>query len=175
MIKCETKNKVSSMDYNKTYTPVQLTALVALRFLIGWHILYEGLSKLLSPNWTSAGFLKDSQWIMSGFADWILSNLSILNVVDFLNTWGLIAIGTGLILGLFTRTAAFSGAILLLIYYLNNAPIIGIEYAIPSEGNNLIVNKTLIEVAAMFVLSVFPTGSMIGLDVLIAQFKSKNK
>ena len=161
------------MRDNKTYSTVQLVTLVALRFLIGWHLLYEGFSKLLSPNWTSAGFLKESQWIMSGFAQWVISNNGVLNVVDFLNTWGLIAIGIGLIMGLFTRTAAIAGALLLFMYYLNNAPITGIEYSIPSEGDYLIISKTLIEAVALFALAVFPTGSIIGLDAIIARIKGK--
>ncbi len=161
------------MRDNKTYTTVQLVTLVALRFLIGWHLLYEGFSKLLSPNWTSAGFLKESQWIMAGFSQWVISNSGVLNVVDFLNTWGLIAIGVGLIMGLFTRTAAIAGALLLFMYYLNNAPITGIEYSIPSEGDYLIISKTLIEAVALFALAVFPTGSIIGLDAIITRIKGK--
>ena len=163
------------MKSTKTFTTFQLTALVLLRILIGWHILYEGISKLLMPNWTSALFLRDSQWILSGFADWIVSNEGVLNAVDFLNTWGLIAIGTGLVLGLFTRLAAYAGMALLLMYYLNNIPLIGIEYSIPAEGNYLIVSKTLIEAAALLVLAIFPTGSAFGLDIFISRFtKSKN-
>ena len=164
------------MKNNTTFSTLQLTTLVTLRFLIGWHLLYEGLSKLLNPGWSAAGFLSESQWIMSGVAQWITSNSGVLSVADFLNTWGLIAIGAGLIVGLFTRTAAIAGAGLLLIYYFNNAPIIGIEYSVPSEGNYLIVSKTLIEAVALFVLAVFPTGTIIGLDVLVARFKNrKNK
>ena len=163
------------MKSNKTYSIVQLVTLVILRFIIGWHLLYEGASKLLSPNWTSANFLSESQWIMSGISQWIISNNTVLNVVDFLNTWGLIAIGIGLILGLFTRTAAFAGALLLLIYYLNNAPIIGIEYSIPAEGNYLIISKTLIETVALFVLVVFPTGNIMGIDALISKTTSRKK
>jgi thiosulfate dehydrogenase [quinone] large subunit len=163
------------MKNTTTFSTLQLTTLVILRFLIGWHLLYEGLSKLFNPGWSAAGFLSESQWIMSGVAQWITSNSGILNTVDFLNTWGLIAIGAGLIVGLFTRTAAISGAVLLLIYYFNNAPIIGIEYSVPSEGNYLIVSKTLIEAAALFVLAVFPTGTIIGLDVLVARFKNRKK
>jgi len=159
------------MTKTQPFTNLQLSALVILRFLVGWHLLYEGISKLLTPGWSSAGFLGESQWIMSGISNWIISNNNVLNVVDFLNTWGLIAIGLGLILGLFTTLASFSGAILLLIYYFNNAPIIGIEYTIPSEGNNLLVNKTLIEAMSLFVLAVFPTGSIIGLDVFINRLK----
>lgn len=153
------------------FTNLQLSALVILRFLAGWHLLYEGVSKLLNPGWSAAGFLGESQWIMSGISKWIVSNNNVLNAVDFLNTWGLIAIGLGLIVGLFTSFAAFSGAILLFIYYFNNAPIVGIEYTIPSEGNNLLVNKTLIEAMSLFVLAVFPTGSIIGLDVFINRLK----
>jgi thiosulfate dehydrogenase [quinone] large subunit len=163
------------MTKTKPFTNLQLTTLVILRFIIGWHLLFEGISKLLNPGWSSIGFLKESQWIMSGIARWIISNNSVLNFVDFLNTWGLIAIGIGLILGLFTRVAAISGALLLLLYYFNNAPIIGIEYSIPAEGNNLIVSKTLIEAMSLFVLAVFSTGSIVGLDVLITRFKNRKK
>ena len=159
----------------KTITSIQLTTLVVLRLLIGWHVLYEGISKLQSPNWSSIGFLKESKWILTGFSNWIISNDSILNMVDFLNTWGLIAIGTGLILGLFTRAAAISGAILLFIYYLNNPPLIGLDYSVPMEGSYLIVSKTLIEAAALVVLAVFPTGSMAGLDMVVFGFKKNKK
>lgn len=157
----------------KPFTNIQATSLVVLRLLIGWHLLYEGISKLMVPGWSSASFLRESQWIMSGIAKWIISNDAVLQVVDFLNIWGLIVIGLGLILGLFTRIAAISGAILVFIYYLNNAPIIGIEYSIPSEGNNLIVSKTLIEAISLCVLAVFPSGTIWGLDVLIARFKNR--
>lgn len=155
-------------------TSMQMTALVILRFLIGWHILYEGFSKLLIPNWSSISFLQESKWIMSGFANWIIDNANILNAVDFLNTWGLIAIGLALILGLFTRLASICGAVLLLIYYLNNPPLIGLEYTLPSEGNYLIVSKTLIEAAALVVMAVFPTGMFFGLDMLIKKHRNDN-
>jgi len=162
------------MKSTKTFTTFQLTALVLLRIFIGWHILYEGISKLLTPNWTSALFLKDSQWILSGLSDWIVSNGGVLSAVDFLNTWGLIAIGAGLILGLFTRLAAYAGMGLLIMYYLNNIPLIGMEYSMPAEGNYLIVSKTLIEAAALLVLALFPTGTVFGLDIFISKFTKSN-
>ncbi|MFV0265959.1 MAG: DoxX family membrane protein [Draconibacterium sp.] len=157
------------------YTRWQLTFLVALRFLIGWHLLYEGVAKLLNPQWSSVGFLKESQWILSGFANWVVTNPNILNTVDFLNTWGLIAIGLGLILGMFFRVAALSGFVLLVVYYLSCPPLVGIEYSLPADGNNLIVNKTLIEAFALAVLALFPTGSILGLDALLGRFKIKKE
>ena len=52
---------------NINYTTTQLFWLVALRVLIGWHFLYEGLVKVVNPNWSSAGYLMDSQGFFSGF------------------------------------------------------------------------------------------------------------
>ncbi len=145
---------------------MQLTTLVVFRLVIGWHLLYEGISKLLNPDWSSFGFLSESKWVLSGFANWIISDPSILNVVDFLNTWGLIAIGAALMLGIFSRFAAIAGTILLLLYYLNNPPLVGMEYTLPTEGNNLIVNKTLIEAIALLVLAIFPAHKVFGLESL---------
>ena len=161
------------MKEKNDYTPLQMTILVVLRFLIGWHLLYEGFSKLLIPNWTSFGFLQESKWILAGLAKWILAHNNVLSVVDFLNTWGLIAIGLGLIVGLFTRIAAISGAALLFIYYLNNPPLIGLEYTVPSEGSYLVVSKTLIESCALVVLAIFPTGTIFGLDMFIKKWNNK--
>ncbi len=163
------------MKNYKSFSKLQLTALVVLRIIIGWHLLFEGFAKLLNPNWSSVGFLRESQWIMSGFAHWITSNSGVLNAVDFLNTWGLIAIGLALILGLFSRPAAFFGAALIFMYYLNNPPLTGIEYSLPTEGNNLIVNKTLIEAVALFTLALFPTSQIIGLDLFIYRARKKNQ
>jgi thiosulfate dehydrogenase (quinone) large subunit len=162
------------MKENKIFTPMQRYVLLVLRLLIGWHILYEGFSKLLIPNWSSQEFLNESKWILSGFSHWIISHPDVLNVVDFLNTWGLIAIGAGLILGLFTRLSALSGAILLFVYYLTNPPLIGLEYSVPSEGNYLIISKTLIESVALVALAVFPSGLFAGLDILVHRFRNRN-
>jgi len=154
------------MKDKNPYSSLQLTTLVVLRLVIGWHLLYEGISKLLNPDWSSFGFLSESKWVLSGFANWVISDPSILNVVDFLNTWGLIAIGAALMLGIFSRFAAIAGTILVLVYYLNNPPLVGMEYTLPTEGNNLIVNKTLIEAMALFVLAIFPAHRVFGLESL---------
>jgi len=144
----------------------QRGVLVALRFIIGWHFLYEGLHKLIHPEWSAMGFLANAQWIFSGMAEWIISNPGVLQVVDALNTWGLILIGLGLILGLFTRVASLAGCALLLLYYLFNPPFIGLELAGPVEGNYLMVNKTLIEAVTLLYIAVTPLSRYLGLDML---------
>lgn len=157
------------------FSKSQLTLLLILRFIVGWHILYEGAAKVINPQWSSLSFLQESQWILSGFANWVISNSFVLNLVDFLNTWGLIAIGLGLIFGLFFKIAAIAGSVLLFIYYLNSPPLIGIEYLIPAGGHNLIVDKTLIEAVALGLLACFSTSNIFGLDALIGNLKKKGE
>jgi thiosulfate dehydrogenase [quinone] large subunit len=141
--------------------------LVTLRVVIGWHFLYEGMVKLVNPNWSSAGYLLDSQGWFKGFFYWLASDPSLLKVVDFLNIWGLIAIGLGLILGMLTRVALFGGVILLTFYYLSHPPLVGLKYGLPMEGSYMLINKTLIELVALVVLLYFPTGRYIGIDRFI--------
>jgi len=143
--------------------------IVALRFLIGWHLLFEGISKLIHPEWSSVAFLAESKWIFSGIAEWITTNQGVLNTVDHMNTWGLIAIGLGLILGLFTRWAAIAGTVLLALYYLFIPPFIGMETAAPQEGNYLIVNKNLIEAVMLLLIAVSPAAKRFGLDTLFGR------
>ncbi len=152
--------KKQEFDYSKC----QLTLLVTLRVLIGWHFLYEGVVKLANPNWSAVGFLLDSKWIFAGLFQSMASNPSVLNTVDFLNVWGLIGIGLGLILGFLTRPAIIGGITLLAFYYISHPPFVGITYAMPSEGSYLWVNKNLIELSALAVLYVFPTSKIIGID-----------
>ena len=79
-----------------SYSSGQLYALVILRMLIGWHFLYEGISKLLSPAWTAKYYLLGSKWIFEGLFELMASSPNVLNVIDFLNVWGLILIGLSL-------------------------------------------------------------------------------
>lgn len=144
-----------------------MSMLVILRVAIGWHFLYEGITKLLNPNWSSLGYLMDSGGLFQGFFHNMAANPTLLDVLDFMNIWGLVFIGAGLILGLFTRVASISGMVLLAFYYLSHPPVIGASYAIPSEGNYLWINKNLIELLALWVIVLFPTWRQIGLDRFI--------
>ena len=162
------KNQISS---SISLTNAQLYGLVTLRVLIGWHILYEGVAKLISPYWSSAAFLLDSKWIFSGLAKTIVSNPVLLTISDYGNMWGLTIIGFLLMVGLFNRYASLAGMILILSYYLFSPPLIGLEYSRPGEGSYIIVNKNLIEACALLVLYYLPTSHLIGLDRFL--FKPK--
>ena len=149
------------------YSRAQLSALVALRFAIGWHFFYEGVSKAVNAYWTSAGYLDQSQGFLSEWFVDMASNPSTLAFVDFLNVWGLILVGLGLMLGFLTRTAACFGILMLALYYLATPPWPGFVYSIPAEGAYMIINKTFIELCALFVTLFFSTGHLVGLDRLV--------
>jgi len=117
----------------------------------------------------------DSKGIFAPLFQTLASNPAILKTVAVLNEWGLVLIGAGLIVGLFTRLATWAGMALLVFYYLSHPPLIGLSYALPSEGSYFIIDKVVIEFLALGVLALFPTGKYIGLDRLIFGNPSKSE
>jgi thiosulfate dehydrogenase [quinone] large subunit len=159
----------------QTFSKWQIFSLTFLRVLIGWHFLYEGLIKLFSsPTWTAESYLSGSVGPFSNFFNALAANNTILSVVDFLNIWGLILIGLSLFIGLLARPFSLFGIVLLLLYYLAYPPFPALSVNIPVEGNYWIVNKNLVEMAALFVLFMFPTSQITGIDRYI-QNKTKEK
>lgn len=124
-----------------------------LRMAIGWHFFYEGVSKLVADNWTAHGYLVNSTGFMSGFYHWLASSPAAMRVIDPLNVYGLMLIGLALFLGVFIRPAAVAGIVLLGLYYFAYPPFGGAWFG-SAEGNQYIVNKSLIEAAALFALLV---------------------
>jgi thiosulfate dehydrogenase [quinone] large subunit len=144
-----------------------MASIVLLRVLIGWHFLYEGIAKLSKPGWSAAGFLLQSRGALSGLFRWLAADPNVLAVVNPLNMWGLTLIGLGLIVGCFTRLASAAGILIILLFYLCNPPFVGYFYSIPTEGSYLIVNKNLVEVAALAVILTTGSGRVAGLDRII--------
>lgn len=151
----------------------QLNAIVFLRFLIGWHFLYEGALKLFNPTWTARGFLLSSQGPFENLFTWMASE-NVLPVVDFLNMVGLTAIGLALIVGYWEKPAALLGVIILTLYYLSHPPFTTLTQ-VGTEGNYWIVNKNLIEAVALVVIYRIPTANYFGLQMLLKKSKSSNK
>jgi len=90
-----------------------------------------------------------------------------LDWINDLTTYGLIAMGVCLILGLCTPLAALAGAVFLGQVYLSMPPWPGLPANPMAEGHYLIVNKNLIEMLACLALVFIPTGQWIGLDALV--------
>jgi thiosulfate dehydrogenase (quinone) large subunit len=153
---------------NYNFTQGQKIGLIFLRILIGWHFLYEGVIKLYNPSWTAKGYLLSAEVMKPFFA--MMAKDGVIGVIDTLNIAGLILVGVLLIAGLKTSWAAIGGMLLLAFYYLAHPPFTGITQG-PAEGSYWIVNKNLIELAALYVLYQFPTTTSFGLEALFRKPK----
>ena len=163
------------METNLIHKKGLVVFLVLLRTVIGWHFLYEGISKLLTPGWTSYNFLSVSKWIFADFFQGIAANPVALQIVDFLNIWGLILIGLSLFFGMLTRLSSVFGVFMLGLYYVANPPFLGMDFGVPAEGQYLIVNKNLIELLALCVFLIIPSRALPGLDRLIALIMNQSR
>ena len=110
---------------------LEAVALVLLRTLIGWHFLYQGLHKLVSPGstragapvaaWSAAGVLKAATGPLAG-AFHALAQSGVAGWVDHLVPIGLVAVGLSLILGLLTQVGLWGALAFLTLFYVSAIP-----------------------------------------------------
>ncbi len=133
---------------------LKCTVITIIRAAIGWHFLYEGISKLFIKDWSALSYLANSTGFLSGFYHWLASGESLVKVIDVLNVYGLILIGLALFLGIFVRLASAGGILLLVLYYFAYPPFGTSLFGSP-EGHFYIVNRNFIEAFLLlwFVLS----------------------
>lgn len=151
------------------YSSGQFTSLLFLRIFIGWHFLYEGIVKILSPNWSAYPYLMDSTGFFSNFFHYLAESPTLLSITNYTNMFGLTLIGLALILGICNRCAGIIGIVFLMLFYLSHPPFVGATSMFPTEGSYLWIDKNLIEIAALLVLIFFPTSHIVGLYRLIAK------
>lgn len=164
------------MNLTVALSSFQQATLIVLRTLVGWHFLYEGYTKLLQPAWSragapsaawsSAGYLKAATGPLADLFHW-LGNASWIGTLDIAVAALLVAVGLSLMLGLFTQAGCAGALGLLAMFYLSAIPL-GLPEA-RAEGTYLIVNKNLIEAAAVLVLWSFRTGRLAGFDQYFAR------
>ena len=145
----------------------QRYALLALRVIIGWFFLYSGLTKLMmDPAFNSAGFLVGAKTFQN-FYHWLASAENI-GWVNFMNVWGQILIGAGLLTGTFTRLASYSAILMMALYYFP-----GLEF--PKVEHGFLVDSHVIYAFALAVLAGFRAGDYLGVDQWISRYRSKAK
>ncbi|MCI0619495.1 DoxX family protein [Candidatus Wolfebacteria bacterium] len=134
----------------------QKISIVLLRVALGWLFLYAGVTKILDPAWSAAGYLANAQTFPSLFAWFALpQNIGWVNLV---NEWGLTLVGAVLILGIFVRWASVVGIVFMALYYL---PVLSFPYA---GEHSYIIDEHIIYILALIVLIVFHAGRYWGLD-----------
>ncbi|MDO8183376.1 MAG: DoxX family protein [bacterium] len=135
---------------------LQKNSLALLRIAMGALFLYAGVSKLLNPAWSAAGFLKVATTFPQIYA-WFALPANI-GWVNLLNEWGLVLLGVSLIVGLWVRWSALLGIVLMALYYF---PILNFPYV---GDHSFIVDEHIIYIASLLVLIFFKAGYYYGLD-----------
>ena len=137
----------------------QRLSLLALRLVLGWMYFYAGITKVLNPDWSAAGYLKGAK-MFTGLYQWMLGP-SILPVVNFLNEWGLLLLGVSLLLGVFVRASTVLGVLLMVLYYIP----LGFPYP---NSHAFIVDEHVIYSAGLILLFAFNAGTVWGLDTWVS-------
>jgi len=148
------------------------TIITVIRAAIGWHFLYEGISKLFAGNWSAASYLNNTYGFLSGFYHWMVASPGRLEVVNFLNVWGVILIGLALFIGLFARWASLAGVLLLVFYYFTYPPFGFSTYE--GDGSAYIFNPILIEAITLVFLFYYKEKGY-GLDNLLPLLRKRKK
>lgn len=126
-----------------------------LRLAMGWLFFYAGITKILDPTWSAAGYLENAQ-SFSGIYGW-LAEPGQIAFINFLNEWGLTLIGAALICGAFTRLASYFGMLLMALYYLP-----GLDF--PYVGHGVLIDEHIIYIFALLLLVELGAGQYWGAD-----------
>jgi uncharacterized membrane protein YphA (DoxX/SURF4 family) len=162
------------MAETETKSSKVFTLFISLvRVLIGWQFLYEGIAKLLVDSWSSAPYLSASRWIFAPLFHAIADSSSATAVIDFINIWGMILVGLGLLTGLFVKWASTGGALMLFFFFTAYPPIPGYMYGVPAEGSYLWVNRNLIELFVLVTFIFLSPMKHYGLDRLFKIWKDE--
>ena len=131
-------------------------SLLGLRLTLGWLMFYAGITKVVDPEWSAAGFLNNAS-TFPGFYAWF-AQPDILPLTNFLNEWGLTVVGAMLIAGIGVRFASFLGVAFMLLYYF---PSLQFPYA---GEHGYVVDDHLIYALAFLALAAFRAGRVWGLE-----------
>ena len=142
-------------------TQFQKISIFLLRIIMGWLFLYAGVTKIIDPAWSAAGYLKGAKTFIA-FYHWLLSP-DILPTVNVLNEWGLTLIGLALLVGIFARISAISGTVLMLLYYFS---VLDFPYPNP---HSYLVDEHIIYALALLLLAILNAGRVWGLDKKIGR------
>lgn len=137
--------------------------LTLLRLCLGWLLFYAGITKVLDPEWTSAGYLAGAKTLTEFYS--YLASAEIIQYVDLANKWGLVLIGASLILGVFVRISASFGALLMILYWI---PLLSFPYV---GDNSMIVDDHIIFALILLFLACVNAGKYFGIDQVLQKKK----
>lgn len=137
-------------------THLQKVSLFLLRVGLGWLFFYAGITKVLDPAWSAAGYLNSAKTFSALYQ--FLASPGMLGLTNFVNEWGLTLIGVMMILGFKTRWAAWAGALMMILYYFPT-----LVFPKPNE-HSFIVDEHIIYALGFATLALADAGRFWGLD-----------
>ncbi len=140
--------------------PFAQRMLFLLRLAMGWVMLYAGITKLLDPQWTAAGYLRGAQTFSSFFQR--LASPANIGWVNVVNEWGLTLLGISLILGIGVRFSSVLGAALMLLYYF---PVLDFPRIAP---HSYLVDDHLVYALILLFFAAVRAGRVFGLEAWCA-------
>jgi len=140
---------------NKLMSKSSQISLFLLRLALGWLMLYAGITKVLDPKWTAAGYLANAK-TFANLYQWLASPANI-GWVNFINQWGLTLLGVSLILGIGVRLSSVLGAVLMLLYYF---PVLEFPYL----EHAYLVDEHIIYALVLVFFAVIRAGRYYGLE-----------
>ena len=138
--------------------------ILALRLMIGLAFFQSGLDKVLSGEFSAAGYLLNAPAANGSPAAGLFAAMGESALfLDFVNVavpWGELLIGLGVIVGFLTRLAAFWGAFMMLLFYLGNWDV--------AHGY---INGDFAYMLVFLSVAAFGAGRIMGLDQYIERYE----
>ncbi|NHN61081.1 MULTISPECIES: DoxX family protein [Halorussus] len=138
---------------------------LSLRLMMGYAFAYSGFTKLAAAEPFAAGGYLANVAATNGnpLADlfaWMGSTPWFVEFANVAVPWGELFIGLGLLVGAFTRLAAFFGALMMLMFYFGNWDI--------AHG---LINGDFAYMLVFLAVAAFGAGRILGLDALIERYE----
>jgi thiosulfate dehydrogenase [quinone] large subunit len=134
---------------------------LALRLMMGYAFLHAGWTKIMSAEGFNAqGYLlyavPETGTPLLGMFTWMGNTPWFVDFINIAVPYGELLIGLGLIVGAFTRLAAFFGALMMLLFYFGNWDI--------AHG---VINGDFAYMLVFLAVAAFGAGRILGLDAYI--------
>ena len=140
-----------------TNTSFNRGVILFFRIAMGWTFLYAGVTQLIDPQFTVAGFLGTTKTFHAFYA-WFASP-EMAPLTNTLVPWGHFLIGLALVTGLLVRASGVFGILLMITYYFAH-----MDFPYVENHFNFIMDYHLVYAVAIAFVMAARGGEVFGLD-----------
>lgn len=134
----------------------------AFRMLMAWTFLYAASHQVFNPKFSAAKFLSSTKTFHDLYAP--LTDPALDPILTFLVSYGHLAIGASLLVGLAVRLSSLAGLALMLLYWTAH-----MEWPYIENHNNFIVDYHIVYGTVCLFLFAKDAGHVLGLDIIAAR------